>query len=182
LTDAGVRERIRTHDRADRDGHLEAWKRGRDADVFLSVKMEEALDLEGDACRWQLLCKAPYPNTRDSRVAHRLGAGQWGWYYRTALRTVIQACGRVVRAPDDHGATYLGDTSLLDLFERASGDTPGWFRRQVDRMHRPALPAYAPAEALAADTGGFGGGTGGLRGTRREDRADRHPLSDVWEE
>ena len=51
--------------------------------------MEEALDLEGELCRWQVLCKAPYPNTNDSRVARRLEDGQWAWYYRTALRTVI---------------------------------------------------------------------------------------------
>ncbi|MEF8791032.1 MAG: ATP-dependent DNA helicase, partial [Haloarculaceae archaeon] len=118
LADFGVGARIRTHDRENRDAALEGWKRSTGADVLLAVKMEEALDLKGDLCRWQVLCKAPYPNTRDSRVSKRLEDGQWAWYYRTALRTVIQACGRVVRAPDDHGATYLADSSLLDLFER----------------------------------------------------------------
>ena len=183
LVDLGVGTRLRAHDREDRDGQLQAWKRSDDPDVFLSVKMEEALDLEGDLCRWQLLCKAPYPNTRDSRVARRLEEGQWGWYYRTALRTVIQACGRVVRAPDDHGATYLADSSLLDLFERARTDTPGWFREQVDRLSEPDLPAFDPGRAL----GGSGDDAGRSRsrrtrtsGSRRS--ADDHPLSDVWGE
>jgi Rad3-related DNA helicase len=183
LVDLGVGSRLRAHDREDRDGQLQAWKRSDDPDVFLSVKMEEALDLEGDLCRWQLLCKAPYPNTRDSRVARRLEDGQWGWYYRTALRTVIQACGRVVRAPGDHGATYLADSSLLDLFERARTDTPGWFREQVDRLSEPDLPEFDPERAL----GGSGAGPGRSRdrrtrtsGSRRS--ADDHPLSDVWGE
>ena len=183
LVDLGVGTRLRAHDREDRDGQLQAWKRSDDPDVFLSVKMEEALDLEGNLCRWQLLCKAPYPNTRDSRVARRLEEGQWGWYYRTALRTVIQACGRVVRAPDDHGATYLADSSLLDLFERARTDTPGWFREQVDRLSEPDLPAFDPGRAL----GGSGDDAGRSRsrrtrtsGSRRS--ADDHPLSDVWGE
>jgi Rad3-related DNA helicase len=145
----GVADRVRTHDRDDRDASLEAWKDETAPSVFVSVKMEEALDLEGELCRWQVLCKAPYLNTSDSRVATRLERGQWAWYYRAALRTVIQACGRVVRGPDDYGATYLADTSLLELFDRASGDIPPWFGDQVDRMTRPDLPAFDPPSALA---------------------------------
>ena len=157
LREFGVDSRVRSHDSDDRDAQLSTWKRVDDPDVFLSVKMEEALDLEGDRCRWQLLCKAPYPNTRDSRVAARLEDDQWGWYYRTALRTVVQACGRVVRAPDDYGATYLADSSLLDLFERARLDMPGWFAEQVDLMNEPDLPAIDTAAATGSNSGPSGG-------------------------
>jgi len=133
-----------------------------------------------------VLCKAPYLNTNDSRVARRLEDGQWAWYHRTALRTVIQACGRVVRAPDDYGAIYLADSSLLDLFERAESDTPPWFRQQVDRLSKPRLPEFDPQAALAginatATPGRSGSGT--TAQTRTESDADRrqnHPLSDVW--
>jgi Rad3-related DNA helicase len=197
LDDFGVSARVRSHDRERRDGALEAWKATDDPDVFLSVKMEEALDLRGDLARWQVLCKAPYLNTNDSRVARRLEEGQWAWYYRVALRTVIQAAGRVVRAPDDYGATYLADSSLLDLFDRARSDMPDWFADAVDGLSRPDLPAFDPAAALA----GTGATPGALaRSTGRTDRrsdagprsattdddqadgADDHPLSDVWGE
>jgi Rad3-related DNA helicase len=166
LSDFGVAARVRTHGREDRDAQLEAWKATDDPELFLSVKMEEALDLKGDLCRWQVLCKAPYLNTSDSRVARRLEEGQWAWYYRAALRTVIQACGRVVRAPDDHGATYLADSSLLDLFERARTDTPDWFAEQVDRMTTPDLPEFDPSAAL----GDMGEPTPGKRGRSRRSR------------
>ena len=149
----GVADRVRTHDRADRDATLESWKATDDPEVFLAVKMEEALDLRDDLARWQVLCKAPYLNTSDSRVARRLENGQWAWYHRAALRTVIQACGRVVRAPDDYGATYLADASLLDLFERARTDMPDWFADQVDRTSTPDLPDFDPGAALAGVTG-----------------------------
>ncbi len=185
LDQFGVSPRIRSHDKDDRDGQLEAWKRGDDPAVFLSVKMEEALDLEGDLCRWQLLCKAPYPNTRDSRVAHRLEEGQWGWYYRATLRTVIQACGRVVRSPDDYGATYLGDSSFLDLFERAGTAMPEWFAEQVDRMSEPVLPTFSPDTALSETSKGRQSFQQNSRrsGSRSaSDRARDHPLSDVWGE
>ena len=185
----GVGDRVRSHDSEDRDGQLAAWKRSDDPTVFLSVKMEEALDLDGDLCRWQLLCKAPYPNTRDSRVARRLEDGDWAWYYRSALRTVIQAAGRIVRSPEDHGVTYLADASLLDLFDRARTDMPEWFAEQVDRMERPDLPAADPDAALAGLTdgrsnGGSGrSGSGGSRRSRRSSssRSQSNPVADVWD-
>ena len=197
LSEFGVARRVRGHDAENRDAALAGWKRSDRPDVFVSVKMEEALDLEGEACRWQVLCKAPYPNTNDSRVARRLEDGQWAWYYRTALRTVVQACGRVVRAPDDYGATYLADTSLLDLFERARADMPAWFEAQVDRTSRPELPGFDPAAAgnaasngpttrtpggrgrSSGDSGSRSGGSSGASGDDSTD-IDDHPLSDVW--
>ena len=175
LEEFGVGSRVRSHDSDTRDAALSGWKRSDDPDVFVSVKMEEALDLDGDLCRWQVLCKAPFPNTNDSRVEKRLEDGQWSWYYRTTLRTVIQACGRIVRAPDDHGATYLADSSLLDLFERARGDMPPWFREQVDRMSTPELPPFDPARAAAVGNGAKPSG-----GSTSTPSIDDHPLSDVW--
>ncbi|MFB6250587.1 MAG: helicase C-terminal domain-containing protein [Halobellus sp.] len=154
----GLGGRVRTHDREDRDATLESWKTTDDPDVFLSVKMEEALDLSGDLCRWQVVCKAPYLNTNDSRVARRLEKGQWSWYRRAALRTVIQACGRVVRAPDDYGATYLADSSLLDLFERTRDAMPPWFCDQVDRLSTPDLPGFDQSAASGRTNAGRSGG------------------------
>jgi len=178
LGEFGVGARVRSHDREDRDAQLEAWKATDDPELFLSVKMEEALDLNGDLCRWQVLCKAPYLNTNDSRVAQRLEDGQWAWYHRTALRTVIQACGRVVRAPDDHGVTYLADSSLLDLFDRARADMPDWFAEAVDARSSPSLPAFDPEAALAgvdADPGPTpttGGRGSGSRSSNRSTRSE----------
>ncbi|GAA0476110.1 ATP-dependent DNA helicase [Halococcus dombrowskii] len=187
LREFGVDGRIRTHDSDDRDAQLSSWLATDDPELFVSVKMEEALDLADDRARWQVLCKAPYPNTRDSRVARRLEDGQWGWYYRTALKTVIQACGRVVRSPEDFGRTYLADSSLLDLFERSRGAMPDWFAAQVDRMSSPNLPAFDPdtASAGSADSGGGGGSSRSRRQGRRSGRGGRsnpddHPLADVW--
>ncbi len=201
LTDFGVGTRLQTHSRENRDADLERWKASSQPDVFLSVKMEEALDLKGDLARWQVICKAPFLNTGDSRVAHRLEQGQWAWYYRTALQTVIQACGRVVRAPDDYGATYLADSSLLDVFDRARTDMPDWFADQVDRLSEPDLPPFSPPEALKAggtnvpstgETGGDKSGDGSAktnattysrsRGRRsRRSKQSTSPVSDVWD-
>ncbi|MFB6119757.1 MAG: helicase C-terminal domain-containing protein [Halobacteriaceae archaeon] len=180
----GVADRVRTHDSDDRDAQLASFLDADRPEVFLSVKMEEALDLEGEKARWQLLCKAPYPNTSDTRVARRLEDDQWAWYYRQALRTVIQACGRVVRAPDDFGATYVADESVLDLFDRAAASMPPWFAEQVDAMTAPDLPPADPDRAVA----GMDGRAVATRAEPRTTAADRDggddeqsPLADVWD-
>jgi Rad3-related DNA helicases len=199
LCEFGVGSRIRRHGRADRDAELAAWLNASEPEVFVSVKMEEALDLHGDRCRWQVLCKAPYLDTSDSRVARRLEEGRWGWYHRAALRTVIQACGRVVRAPTDSGTTYLADESLPELFDRAATDMPPWFADQVAAITTPSLPDFDPDTALngvgsparprnsdrdAIDSR-FGSSPSRTEPdqTRSEadaQRRDDHPLSDVW--
>ncbi|GGC51113.1 helicase C-terminal domain-containing protein [Haloferax sulfurifontis] len=167
LAEMGLGNRVHGHDRDDRNVELETWKATDRPEVFLSVKMEEALDLKGDLCRWQVLCKAPYLNTNDSRVARRLEDGQWAWYRRAALRTVIQACGRVVRAPDDYGDTYVADSSLLQLFDKTRTDMPDWFAAQVDRMSEPDLPEFDPVAAggRGGNAGDAVGGTANLGGS-----------------
>ena len=138
-------DRVVKHSTGDRDRVLDRWKHESAPQVLLSVKMEEALDLHDDLCRWQLLCKAPYLNTTDSRVQHRLDAGAWDWYNRMALRRIIQACGRVVRSADDYGETYIADSSIGGLFDRTQELMPPWFREQVMAMRHPELPAYRDA-------------------------------------
>jgi Rad3-related DNA helicase len=176
LREFGVGPRVRAHDRENRDAALEAWKASDEPEAFLAVKMEEALDLEGDLARWQVVCKAPFRNTGDSRVAQRLEDGQWAWYYRAALRTVVQACGRVVRSPDDHGATYLADSSLLDVFERASSDVPPWFADQIARTTDPDFPAFDP-EAAVAEVSVSAPETPTPTESSRDDRAERDDAS-----
>lgn len=183
LGEMRVGVRVRTHTRENRDEQLAAWLAADEPEVFLAVKMEEALDLEGDLARWQVLCKAPFPNTRDAGVAHRLDDGRWDWYNRAALKTVIQACGRVVRSADDHGATYLADSSLLDLFERARPDMPKWFAEQVEAISEPALPPFDPEAAVAQYDRDAGGAA--RSATRRgiganSNLPEDHPLHDVW--
>jgi Rad3-related DNA helicase len=129
--------RIITHKPYDRDETLTHWKERNDNSVLVSVSMEEALDLKDDLARWQVLCKAPYPNVGDPVVKYRMDElNQWGWYYRTALKTIMQACGRIIRSPDDYGVTYIADSSIHDVFEKTRHEMPPWFEEQVQAMNQ----------------------------------------------
>ena len=55
LREFGVGGRVRTHDRENRDAQLGSWLSTDDPELFISVKMEEALDLAGELARWQVL-------------------------------------------------------------------------------------------------------------------------------
>ena len=89
----------------------------------------------------------------------------------------------MVRSADDRGATYLADSSLLDLFDRARWDMPDWFEEQVEAMTVPELPEFDPEAALSGcdeaaigTSGGSGSGGSGGEASVPED----HPLYDVW--
>ncbi len=178
---AGLGDRLAGHSRANRDAALDAWKSRADASVFLSVKMEEALDLDGELARWQVLCKAPFPNAGDASVATRLERGEWDWYYRTTLRTIIQACGRVVRSPEDYGSTYILDESILEVFERTRDVMPDWFEEQVAAMGTPELDGSVGETVTKGSAGQMNSTSPSAPDPQPDNSTGGHPLRDVWD-
>ena len=77
--------------------------------VLISPSMTEGVDLEGDASRFQVLCKVPYPYLGDSLVKKRMNKWKW-WYPFQTAKTIIQSIGRSVRSEDDKAVTYILDT------------------------------------------------------------------------
>ncbi len=158
LAEMGLGNRVRGHDRDDRNAELETWKATDRPEVFLSVKMEEALDLNGDLCRWQVLCKAPYLNTNDSRVARRLEDGQWGGTVgRHSGPSSRPAAGSSARPTTTVRPTSR--TVATDLFERADTTCPTGSRAgrppddtptspSLRRTGAPAPRARTPARPL----------------------------------
>jgi hypothetical protein len=87
-----------------------------------------------------------------------------------------------VRAPDDYGATYLADSSLVDLFDRARVDMPDWFADQVDRLSTPDLPPFSVADAVNDSDTSQQFSRERTRSQSSTGSVDDHPLSDVWGE
>ncbi|QZA89476.1 ATP-dependent DNA helicase [Salinarchaeum sp. IM2453] len=183
LETLGVGDRLWVHNRDNREDILKTWKQSSGNGVLMSVKMEEALDLEGDLARWQVLCKSPYPNTNDARVEYRLEQDRWAWYFRNTLRTIIQASGRIVRTPDDYGATYVADKSILEVFQRIKADIPPWFQEAIDRIEKPNLPETIKSKS-ATSVGSESTEMQKQRQGSQNDRSSKQqsdgPLSDVW--
>ena len=118
--------RLIFHNDSNREEMLTYWEHNGSNSVLVSVNMEEGLDLSYDLSRFQILFKVGYPYLGDRRVKVRLeGLKDRNWYMTQALKKVIQAYGRGVRAPDDYCAFYVIDESFLNVIK--NNNVPTWF-------------------------------------------------------
>ena len=94
---------------SDRDDILKKHMSSKKPTVLVSPSMTEGVDLQGDASRFQVLCKVPYPYLGDKLVKKRMNKWKW-WYPFQTTKTIIQSIGRSVRAIDDKAVTYILDS------------------------------------------------------------------------
>ena len=90
--------------------------------VLVSPSAERGISLDGDKCRWIVVCKCPFLSLGDKVVAARLyGSGDIGklWYKAEALLTVEQQCGRGMRGEDDQVVSYLLDFQIDKLYKQS---------------------------------------------------------------
>lgn len=85
--------------------------------VLVASGLYEGVDLPYDAARWQLIAKVPFLSLGDQRVAFKAEENP-DWYAWEAIKKVIQGAGRIVRAPDDEGVTYLADNNFGRLWDQ----------------------------------------------------------------
>ena len=100
--------------------------------ILIGPALMEGVDGAGDSCRWQAMCKVPWPNRGDPVVKHVMSTtGKWAepWYAWKAAQQSVQGFGRVCRSDDDFGTTYLMDAG----FERvlSSGYVPRYVKEAV---------------------------------------------------
>ncbi len=117
-----------------KDAALQAYL-SRPGSILVAPSMDRGVDLPGDGCRVQVICKMPFLNLKDKQVAMRLyGTGRSGktWYAVNALRTVIQMCGRGVRSEDDYATTYILDRQFVDnIYGGYRNLVPNWWREAL---------------------------------------------------
>jgi ATP-dependent DNA helicase DinG len=98
--------------------------------VLISPSITEGLDLYGDKGRFSIFAKVPFPNLGDSWVKRRADISN-EWYRRQAMIAIIQGSGRVNRAADDWGNTYILDESFGSLYKSMVSKLPKWFVESV---------------------------------------------------
>lgn len=128
------RDNVMVQDKYNREESLEEWINS-DKQIFLSVAMDEGVDLEGDKCRWQVLAKTLYKSMADNRVEYRIKErNEWDWYNRHAAIQITQAYGRAVRSKEDEAVFYILDSSAINLIKRSAELFPKWFLEAIDDM------------------------------------------------
>jgi len=122
--------KVIVHDSSNRDDKLKEFLKSKNA-VFISVGFTRGIDLKYDLCRCQIITKVPYPDITDIRVKEIwVNRKNWKWARYQAIKNIVQASGRIVRAPDDYGVTYILDSSFEHLL-RYKKEFPDWFLRAV---------------------------------------------------
>lgn len=95
---------------------IEAFKKSTKPAVLISPSIFEGLDFAGDASRYQILVKAPFPSLGEKRMQYI--ANNYGDIYRLmTLKKIIQGIGRSVRSEDDYATTYVLDSNIKKLFD-----------------------------------------------------------------
>lgn len=110
----------------DRDALLENHCSSTKPTVLISPSMTEGVDLHDDLGRFAIIPKVPYPNMGDSWVKARMEADPV-WFNFTVIKTIVQACGRIVRHHNDQGDCYILDGKFDDLLRRSGDLFPEWF-------------------------------------------------------
>ena len=64
--------RFLIHDSSNRDMILEKHMKSKKPTILLSPSMTEGVDLKGEASRFQILCKVPYPYLGDKLIKKKM--------------------------------------------------------------------------------------------------------------
>lgn len=121
---------------------VEAFRRAGPGAILVSPAIATGFDFQYDAAEYAIIAKMPFPDTRSPLMQARLKANK---DYRNVLtmRTLVQACGRIVRAADDRGEVLVADEHAIWFVKYHHHLAPRSFIeavRIVDKLPVPPPP------------------------------------------
>lgn len=79
--------------------------------ILVSPSVSTGYDFPYDACEYQIIAKVPFPDSRSKIVAARQAIDrEYGPYI--AMQTLVQSCGRDMRADDDQSEVFVVDDHI----------------------------------------------------------------------
>jgi len=101
--------------------------------VMVGSGMHEGLDLKYEVAEWQAITKVPYPSLADPAMRY-LAYSEPDYYNWHVAKELMQASGRICRAPDDEGVTYLLDNQFKLWYSKYNLSLPDWFTEAVEGL------------------------------------------------
>jgi len=98
--------------------------------ILVTPSAFEGMDFKDDICRWQVICKIPYPNLGDVQVSKRNELDPRWYQWKTVFR-LVQTYGRGTRSKTDWCHTYLFDSSFDTIWRRSKKLFPEWFKEAI---------------------------------------------------
>lgn len=109
--------RIIWHTRSNKAAKLAEFRAAPEGAVLVASGMYEGIDLPYDAARWQIISRVPYPSLGSTSIKMRMEQNP-DWYAWQTIKQIIQATGRISRAADDFGVTYIFDSNFVNLLKQ----------------------------------------------------------------
>jgi Rad3-related DNA helicase len=130
--DGGANSRLLFHEAHNKAQVLANWRKSNPEQelILIACGMEEGIDLKGLEFSWQAIAKITWPSLQDVAIKH-LVETRGDWFTWQAVKHVVQASGRICRAPDDFGVTLILDEQLEFLLERGRPLFPKSFLEAV---------------------------------------------------
>jgi Rad3-related DNA helicase len=115
------------HGRDDLQHAVTLFRTSRPPDILVSPSVVTGYDFPYDQCRYQIIGKVPFPDTRDPLLKERVKKDPEYTAY-IAMQQLVQACGRGVRAEDDYCQNIIIDDSIKWFMWKYKDFAPRWFR------------------------------------------------------
>lgn len=93
--------------------------------ILVSPSVGAGYDFPYDDCRWQLVCKIPFPQSTKIIKARQTDDPEYGYYI--AMNKLVQILGRGMRAKDDMCENFIVDMHLEWFLPRYRHLAPTWF-------------------------------------------------------
>lgn len=109
-------DRYMFHHKGNRQAVYEKFLRS-EGKILVGSGFSEGIDLKGDRAEWQCILQVPYPNLQDLAIEQK-AQDDPDWYSWQTVKTLLQTFGRVCRAPDDYGVTYILDSNFGYFYKK----------------------------------------------------------------
>lgn len=124
-------DRFIFHDKENKAEKYQEFRNTTEPKILIASGMYEGIDLPYDAGRWQIIAKVPYPSLADPAIKYMAELDR-EWYAWETIKTVLQACGRICRTPEDYGITYVFDKSFERLYyQNKDWGFPLWMQNSI---------------------------------------------------
>lgn len=113
------------HTNLDKSKKLRQWLNSppEEGKILIACGLTEGLDVKGDLGRWQIIMKLASKDLGDLAVAEKMRQDP-DWYANETIRELVQAAGRICRAEDDFGVTFIADSCFARLYEEHKDKFP----------------------------------------------------------
>lgn len=115
-----------THTKATTESVVRSFKRSEAPCILVSPSMATGWDFPDEECRWQIIVKLPYPDTRGDIIKARSRKDSDFSAY-IVMQQLIQATGRGVRNLADYCETFVIDNNITWFIKKYDHLSVGWF-------------------------------------------------------